>query len=97
MANDLEKQSTDTPEDVLPYAFIEDALSEEDVLDSDGQEALLGRSHFQVPLPIRALVFTVSGPPAAAFLANGDVACILANATFKIPLAKAHNNHRLGV
>ncbi len=38
MPNHPENQSTENVEDFLPYVFTEDAVSEEDALDSVGQE-----------------------------------------------------------
>lgn len=87
MANDLEKQSTDTPEDFLPYVFTEDAISEGDAFESVGQEDL--------PSGI-VLIAPRTGMSALSF---GDALAeaLLANAKWKMPFVKAHSNQRIGV
>jgi hypothetical protein len=87
MTNDLENQSPEKSEDFLPYAFTEDAVSEEDALESVGQE----------DLPSGVVLVAPRTGMSALSLGEAVVETILANANWKIPLAITPNNHRLGV
>ena len=87
MANDLEKQSTDTPEDVLPYAFIEDAISEGDALDSVEPE----------DLPNGVVLMSARTGMSALTLSDAVAEVFLANANWKMSLATAPNNHHVEV
>ena len=86
MANDLENQSTDTPEDVLPYAFIEDAISEGDALDSVEP----------ADLPNGVVLIAARTGMSVLSLSDSVAETILANSNWKMPLATVPNNHRLG-
>lgn len=78
MANDLENQSTESSEDLLPYVFTEDALSEDDALASvDGED--MPNKVISQPLRTGMSELIMSDAAAKAILANVNVKMILAN------------------
>ncbi|MBU3640973.1 hypothetical protein [Polynucleobacter sp. Fuers-14] len=92
MANDLENQSADTPEDVLPYAFIEDAISEGDALESVGQED----PDADGGAGMSALVVSPASMESFKALTDEMSKAIMANANVKMILANPLVNARVG-
>lgn len=85
MTNDLENRSPEPSEDLLTYAFTEDAISEGDAMDSVGQE----------DLPDGVVLMAARTGMSVFPFRNALAEAILANANWKMPFATAPSNHRL--